>query len=112
LSEPFRSLLRAVHDDPAGENSVAAMAARAGVSVRHLNRLFLEHAGTTPARYVQRVRIEAAKKQLRRSRAPFAAVAGRTGFGSVETMRRAFLRTVDLTPGAYRDRARPAGGAR
>jgi transcriptional regulator GlxA family with amidase domain len=111
LSEPFRSLLRAVRDNPAGENSVTAMAARAGVSVRHLNRLFIEHVGATPARYVERVRIEAAKKQLRRSRARLAAVAGRTGFGSVETMRRAFLRAGEVTPGAYRDRA-IAGGAR
>jgi transcriptional regulator GlxA family with amidase domain len=112
MSESFRSVLRGIIDDPADEHSLDAIAGRAGVSVRHLNRLFVEHVGTTPARYVERVRVATAKELLRRSGAPLAAVASRTGFGSVETMRRAFLRAGHGTPGAHRRRIGPALGER
>jgi transcriptional regulator GlxA family with amidase domain len=112
MSESFRSVLRGVVDDPAGEHSLGAMAARAGVSVRHLNRLFVEHVGITPARYVERVRVASAKELLRGSSAPLAAVANRTGFGSVETMRRAFRRAGHGTPGAHRHRIGAALGDR
>jgi transcriptional regulator GlxA family with amidase domain len=104
MSESFRSVLRGIVDDTAGDHSLGAMATRAGVSVRHLNRLFVEHMEITPARYVERARVAAAKKLLRRSSAPLAAVASRTGFGSVETMRRAFRRAGHGTPGAHRHR--------
>ena len=80
------------------------MADRIGVSVRHLGRLFAQHEGVTPARYVELVRIAAAKALLTDGRAPLAEVATQAGFGSAETMRRAFLRTVGVTPGAYRHR--------
>jgi transcriptional regulator GlxA family with amidase domain len=103
-----RSILRRIVDDPAGDHSLDAMATRAGVTVRHLNRLFVEHIGTTPARYVERVRVATAKELLRRSSDPLATVASRSGFGSVETMRRAFRRAGHGTPGAHRHRNRPA----
>jgi transcriptional regulator GlxA family with amidase domain len=80
------------------------MAARLGVSVRHLGRLFARHAGVTPARYVELVRVAAAEVLLTATRAPLAEVAAQAGFGSAETMRRAFLRTVGATPGARRHR--------
>ena len=112
MSESFRSVLRGIVDNPAGDHSLQAMAARAGVSARHLNRLFVDCVGITPARYVERVRVATAKKLLRRSSAPLAAVASRTGFGSVETMRRAFLRAGHGTPGANRHRMDRALGER
>jgi transcriptional regulator GlxA family with amidase domain len=108
MSEPFRSILRRIVDDPAGDHSLDAIATRAGVSVRHLNRLFVEHVRITPARYIERVRVAAAKELLRRSSDPLATVASRSGFGSVETMRRAFRRAGHGTPGTYRYRNRPA----
>jgi transcriptional regulator GlxA family with amidase domain len=112
MSESIQSILRGIVDDPAGDHSLGAMAARAGVSVRHLNRLFVEHVGITPARYVERVRVSSAKELLRRSSDPLATVASQTGFGSVETMRRAFLRAGHGTPGAHRYRNGPPLGER
>jgi transcriptional regulator GlxA family with amidase domain len=112
MRESFRSVLRGIVDDPAGDHSLGATAARAGVTIRHLNRLFLEHTGTTPARHVERVRVATAKKLLRRSSAPLAAVASRAGFGSVETMRRAFLRAGYGTPGAHRHHIGPGSAER
>jgi transcriptional regulator GlxA family with amidase domain len=112
LAQRIRSVLQGVIDDPTGDHSLEAMALRADVSVRHLNRLFGQHTGVTPARYVERVRVAAAEELLRRSRAPLAAVASGAGFGSVETMRRAFLRAGGVPPGAYRSRTNPTDGGR
>jgi len=112
LTERIRSLLSEVVDDPAGDHSLEAMAVRAGVSVRHLNRLVAQHTGITAARYVERARVAAAAALLQRSKAPLAAIASRAGFGSVETMRRAFLRAGHVPPGAYRNRTKRADGER
>ncbi|MGX1542269.1 helix-turn-helix domain-containing protein, partial [Streptomyces adustus] len=60
----------------------------------------------TPARYVEQVRMEAAQVMLEGSDDPMATVARRTGFGSPESLRRAFTRNLGITPGAYRTRFR------
>jgi transcriptional regulator GlxA family with amidase domain len=101
---PLAPVLAAVATDPAGDHSATALAARLGVSERHVGRLFARHAGTTPARYVESVRVAAARQLLAASAATVAEVAAAVGFGSAETMRRAFLRTVGSTPGAGRRR--------
>jgi transcriptional regulator GlxA family with amidase domain len=98
------SVLELVAAWPAGDHSAAAMADRLGVTVRHLSRLFAQQTGVTPARYVERVRVAAAAVLLTATRLRLAEVAAQAGFGSAETMRRAFLRTVGVTPGAYRQR--------
>ncbi|MCQ9180291.1 DJ-1/PfpI family protein [Streptomyces sp. IBSBF 2953] len=74
-----------------------ALAARAGVSPRHLTRLFTAHLGTTPARAVRAARGEAAAHLVRSSAAPLAAIARRCGFGSAETLRQAFLDLYGIT---------------
>lgn len=75
---------------------------RAGFSERHLTRVFARELGTTPARYVERVRVEAARSMLETSDASLDLIAERAGLGSAETLRRAFARTVGVTPNAYR----------
>ena len=106
---PLASVLAAVARDPAGDHSATALAARLGVSERHVGRLFARHAGTTPARYVESVRVAAARRLLAASTATVAEVAAAVGFGSAETMRRAFLRTVGIPPSAVRRRERMSG---
>lgn len=97
---PLRPLLDAIAADPAADYSLARMASIAGVSPRTLARLFTDHAGTTPARYVERIRIEAAKALLHGGHTVSAAAA-RSGFGSAETLRRVFDRRVGLSPSAF-----------
>jgi transcriptional regulator GlxA family with amidase domain len=106
---PLAPALAAVTTDPAGDHSVTALAARLCVSERHLGRLFTRHAGTTPARYVESVRVAAARQLLATSPTTVAEAAAAVGFGSAETMRRAFRRTVGITPGAARRRERMSG---
>lgn len=105
---PLRDVLDAVVTDPTAAHTVPDMAERARVSERHLGRLFAEHTGTTPARFVERVRVEAARQLLERSALPVGAVSRRSGFTSDETMRRAFLRVLGVAPTDYRDRFRSA----
>jgi transcriptional regulator GlxA family with amidase domain len=118
--EPLREIQRAVLEDVAGDHRVEAMAARAHMSPRHFARAFRAETGVTPARHVERVRVEAARRQLEDSGEPIAAIAASCGFGTAETMRRVFLRTLHIVPSEYRRRfhvhaarnARPANPAR
>jgi transcriptional regulator GlxA family with amidase domain len=106
---PLRHVLDDVVRDPAGDHSLWALSDRAGFSVRHLTRVFQRELGVTPGRYVEGVRVEAAKARLQRSDEPLATIARASGFGSEETMRRAFLRELATTPAAYRERFRTTG---
>ncbi|MBY4383780.1 GlxA family transcriptional regulator [Rhodococcus fascians] len=110
---PAKSPLRAVVDtvvaEPAADHRLVQMAARAGVSERHLTRLFRLHADMTPAEFVERVRIGVAREQLERTTLGMNTVATRSGFGSSETLRRAFIRTLGVPPSEYRQRFSTAG---
>jgi transcriptional regulator GlxA family with amidase domain len=77
-----------------------------------MSRLFDEEVGTTPARYVEQVRLEAAQVLLETGDDPLPVVARRTGFGSAESLRRAFVRQLGVTPGAFRISFRTTGAGR
>ena len=62
--EPLREVQRFVVENPAADLSVEALAARAHMSPRHFARAFAAETGVTPARYVERVRLEAARRAL------------------------------------------------
>lgn len=106
---PPRSALRPVTDaiaaSPGADHSVQALAARASLSTRQLTRLFQAELGTTPARYVEMVRIDAARAALDAGHSVTAS-AHLAGFGSAETLRRVFVNRLGLAPRAYRDRFR------
>jgi transcriptional regulator GlxA family with amidase domain len=102
--EPLREVQRRVVEDVAGEHSVEAMAAHANMSVRHFARAFRAETGVTPARYVERVRLEAARRRLEDTTEPVASIATACGFGTAETMRRVFLRALEVGPAEYRRR--------
>ncbi|WP_234708244.1 GlxA family transcriptional regulator [Mycolicibacter arupensis] len=106
---PPQSALRKVTDaiaaDPADDHSVNALARRAALSSRQLTRLFQSELGTTPARYVEMVRIDAARAALDAGHSVTES-AHRAGFGSPETLRRVFTEHLGVSPKAYRDRFR------
>jgi transcriptional regulator GlxA family with amidase domain len=102
--EPLREIQRHVIENPAGDLSVEALADRACMSPRHFARAFAAESGVTPARYVEQVRLEDARRRLEDTGEPIAQVATVCGFGTAETMRRAFLRTLDVGPAEYRRR--------
>ena len=103
---PIRAALSAIHSDPGAPHGIADLAMDAGLSTRHLQRRFTAEVGTPPAAYVERVRIEAARRALAESDDPVEAIARRCGFGTAETLRRAFHRTTRVAPSDYRNRFR------
>jgi len=86
------------------ELSLSVLAAQAGMSERSFSRHYAEATGQTPARAIERLRMEAARRLLSESRTPVKRIAQRCGFGSEETMRRSFLRLLAVTPQDYRSR--------
>ncbi len=103
-----RSAVRAVQtlveSAPARDHRLPALAAAAAMSVRHFTRVFSEQVGETPGRFVERVRLEAARRELETTTDTLEAVAARCGFGSAETLRRTFQRRVGVSPDGYRRR--------
>jgi transcriptional regulator GlxA family with amidase domain len=104
--ESLREVQRGVIEDISAAHTVEAMAAAANMSTRHFARAFRAETGLTPARYVERVRLEAARRRLEETLEPVAAVAASCGFGTAETMRRSFLRALGVAPAEYRRRFR------
>jgi len=107
--QPIRDLQGWIGEHPgAADLSVAALARRAAMSGRNFARVFTREVGMTPARFVERARVEAARRRLEESSVGFEVVATESGFSSTEIMRRAFLRTVRVNPAEYRRRFRIA----
>jgi transcriptional regulator GlxA family with amidase domain len=97
-----------IHADPAADLRVPALARQVGMSERHFAREFTRLVGTPPGVYVEQVRVEAARGLLETGGLTVTAVASRTGFGSAETLRRAFVRRLGVAPDHYRRRFSPA----
>lgn len=104
--EPLRELQAWIAENPHEDLRVPRLARRTGMSPRHFARVFAETVGTTPARFIERVRIETARRRLEESSSGVEAVASACGFGSAEVMRRAFLRSLRVSPADYRRRFR------
>lgn len=104
----LRAVLDAIIADPGDDHSVPALAERAGVSPRHLGRMFVNEVGVTPMRYVDRARLEAACAMLIQGRNSLDRIAERCGIGSTESLRRLFRRELGLTPSDYRRASQPA----
>ena len=100
----IREAVDLIHADPGAEISVPALAAAAAMSTRNFTRVFTREIGTPPGRYLEQVRVAAARRLLETSTDTTDVIADRCGFGTAETLRRAFQRCVGTSPGAYRRR--------
>ncbi len=105
-----RSTVRAVQSlveaAPGGDHRLPALAAAAAMSVRHFSRVFTAEVGESPGRYVERVRVEAARRELETTDDTLDVIAVRCGFGTAETLRRSFRRRLGVAPDSYRRRFR------
>jgi transcriptional regulator GlxA family with amidase domain len=104
---PLRTVTEAISTAPAADHSVNNLALQASLSTRQLTRLFQSELGTTPARYVEMVRIDAARAALDAGHS-VADTARVAGFGSPESLRRVFVDRLGVSPKAYRERFRTA----
>jgi transcriptional regulator GlxA family with amidase domain len=102
--DEFGVLHQWINKHLSGDLSLAMLADQAGMSERSFSRHYAGATGVTPARAIERLRVEAARRLLSESRLPVKRISQRCGFGSEETMRRSFLRVLQATPNDYRAR--------
>jgi transcriptional regulator GlxA family with amidase domain len=87
---------------------IERLAEAANLSVRQFGRAFRQETGETPAKAVERLRVEAARSRLRESSEPIERIAASIGFTDPERMRRAFIKIHGLSPQAMRRVTRQA----
>lgn len=98
----FASLLTWVRDHLDHVLTVESLAIQAGMSPRHFSRTFMRSVGMSPAKAIERLRLEAARAQVEQSDMPIEHIAMAVGFRDPERMRRAFLRAFGQPPQAMR----------
>ncbi|WP_308170633.1 GlxA family transcriptional regulator [[Mycobacterium] fortunisiensis] len=99
---PIRAVQEAIESEPGGTHSISELAKRAAMSPRHFTRVFTDEVGEAPGAYVERIRTDAARRQLEESDDTVTVIAARCGFGTAETMRRNFVRRLGISPDQYR----------
>ena len=102
--QPLREVQQWIADHPAADLSVEALAVRASLSPRQFARAFTAEVGMTPGRYVDRVRLESARRRLEDTSDGVEETARSCGYGTTESMRRAFIRSLGTSPAEYKNR--------
>jgi len=87
-----------------GDLRVERLAEQAGMSPRTFARVYATRMGVTPARMVEKIRVEAVRRSLEETDTPIKRIAAECGFGQEARLRRAFARQVGTTPAEYRAR--------
>ncbi|MFJ8630060.1 GlxA family transcriptional regulator [Streptomyces sp. NPDC093568] len=105
---PLRDVQRWITEHPEADLSVEALATRASLSPRHFARAFQSETGMTPGRYVDRIRLEHARRLLEDTTDGVEEISRASGYGTPEAMRRAFVKALGAAPAEYRRRFRPA----
>ena len=100
--KPLRELESWVLDNLNKPLNVPVLAERVAMSPRNFARVFTKEMKTTPAKFVERLRVEAARRRLEESRNSLETIAGECGFGNVNSMRNVFQRALRIAPGQYR----------
>ena len=99
-----RELQGWIIDNPSADLSVEALAERLSMSPRNFSRVFLKEVGSTPASFVEQVRINVARSKIEQTKLPLKLICEQCGFGSDEQMRRVFQRHLKVSPQDYRER--------
>jgi transcriptional regulator GlxA family with amidase domain len=100
--KPLRELEAWVLDNLNKSLTVPVLAQRVAMSPRNFARIFTQEMKTTPAKFVERLRVEAARRRLEESQNSMETIASECGFGNINSMRNVFQRTLKIPPGQYR----------
>jgi transcriptional regulator GlxA family with amidase domain len=103
---PLRDVQQWIAEHPAGDLSVEVLAEKASLSPRHFARAFAAEVGLPPGRYVERTRLEAARRHLEDTAEGIEQTARACGYHTSEAMRRAFIEALGVSPAEYRRRFR------
>ncbi len=100
--KPLRELEAWVLDNLHKPLTVPVLAQRVAMSPRNFARVFTREMKTTPAKFVERLRVETARRRLEESQNSMETIAGECGFANVNSMRAVFQRALKIAPGQYR----------
>lgn len=100
--EPVQFVQEWIADHMDKNLTVDILADKVSMSPRNFARVFLRETGLTPAKYVEIVRLETARRRLEETHLSIEEIASECGIGSGDTLRRLFLRHLKTTPGDYR----------
>jgi transcriptional regulator GlxA family with amidase domain len=100
--QPFRDLAAWVLEHLRNHLSVEVLASRVGMSPRNFARVFRAETNTTPAKFVESLRLEVARRRLQESNASLETIASTCGFRNCDAMRSTFKRILRVAPGEYR----------
>ncbi|MFM0065623.1 GlxA family transcriptional regulator [Paraburkholderia aspalathi] len=103
---PLRDIQESILNDLSADLSVEVLASRAGMSIRNFSRMFKRATGATPGDFVEIARVQAARRILEESDTPLKKVAYLCGFSDQNSLRRAFMRRIHVSPTEYRHRFR------
>jgi transcriptional regulator GlxA family with amidase domain len=106
--KPLRELESWVLDNLNKPLTVPVLAQRVAMSPRNFARVFVKEMKTTPAKFVERLRVESARRRLEESQNSMETIAGECGFGNINSMRNVFQRALKIPPGQYRRHFRHA----
>jgi len=101
---PLRDLQSWILENLASDLCVEKLAERLAMSPRNFTRVFTRETGTSPAKYVEEIRLDAARQRLEQGAEKIEQIAAATGFGTSLNLRRVFERNLQLTPTEYRER--------
>lgn len=99
---PIHETLQWIADHLHKPLTIDQMAGQAAMSPRNFARVFSRETGITPGKYLEKVRLEAARRRLEESRLTIEQIAEECGYGNADTMRRVFLKCIKTTPSEYR----------
>lgn len=103
----LKAAVKAIVSDPAANHTADSLAARAGVTARHLRRRFATDLGTSPSRCIERMRLDRARTLLDEGH-NVSETARLSGFGSAETFRRVFTGEYGVPPSRHQRQFRTA----
>jgi transcriptional regulator GlxA family with amidase domain len=101
---PIGSVMDYILENSRADLSVQCLADRAGMSLRNFHRVFEATTGVSPAQWIERARLESAKRYLEEGSIRLEQVAEAAGFNSYEAMRRSFAKRLGISPSEYRKR--------
>jgi len=107
---PTRDIQQWIVENVEKDLRVETLAIKLGMSPRNFARLFKKESRDTPADYVEKARVEAARRLLEGSDHPLKVVAAKVGFSDQSGLRRAFMRQLNVLPATYRSNFRPEDG--
>lgn len=108
---PLGDLAEWIALHPDADLSVEALASKVAMSPRNFARVFLKETGTTPAKFVEKARVDAVRRGLARRDLPLESIARDCGFSNGEHMRRTFQRHLGVAPSDYRRSFEAAGAS-